>query len=107
MAGKNPKKWSRDLLAGGPGRVLLELADIADQCRGWLEDTDVKRLNLKKQVLCAIYDAQVDSARDAQVDLLIESNDRVEELWRTAQGGGVSRENGSIPWGDSESPSAH
>ncbi len=97
------KKLATDRL-----RVQYELAEIAIACKdATLEDTDIRRLNLKRQTLGKLYELLTEQKKERESEELIRSVQEVERLWGHSREGGAERESMATQFSVEESGTTH
>jgi hypothetical protein len=95
-------------LATSRDRVQLELAEIAIECKNTLlEDIDIKRLNLKRQVLSKIYELLTEQKKEQEHEELVRSVQEVERLWGHGREGNAERESVATQFSTEASRSTH
>ena len=95
-------------LATDRDKVQLELAEIALECKSpHLEEIDIKRLNLKRQVLTKIYEILTEQRKEAEQTELVRSVQEVERLWGYGREASEERESLAVKFSEEESSRAH
>lgn len=77
--------------------IKQRLGQLAELTRGVSDELELKALKAEQIILDKLHALIVDESRDADLDALIDANDRLEEQLNTKQGAGAQRETMAPP----------